>query len=71
MLTNSIEQMLIEGPSLQTRHRQGLIAVDLLLTCFQSGNIHSAQARIEVKVQLGFGASLAIAQAGKLFRIAE
>ena len=71
MLTNSIVQMLIEGPSLQTRHRHGLIAVDLLLTRFKSGDIHGAQTRIEVKVQFGFGASLAIAQARKLFRISE
>ena len=63
--------MLIEGPSLQTRHRHRLIAVDLLLTRFKPGDIHRAQTRIEVKVQLGFGASLAIAQARKLFRIAE
>jgi hypothetical protein len=71
VLNNSIEQMLIEGASLETRHRHRFIGVASLLTRFQFGDIHRAQTGIEVKVQFGFGAGLAIAQTRKLFGIAE
>ena len=63
--------MLIEGASLETRHRNGFFAVALLLTRFKFGDIHRAQTGIKVEVQLSFGAGLAIAQASKLFGIAE
>ena len=63
--------MLIEGASLATRHRNGFFAVALLLTRFKFGDIHRAQTGIKVEVQLSFGAGLAIAQASKLFGIAE
>ena len=63
--------MLIEGASLETRHRNGLFTVALLLTRFKFGDIHRAQTGIKVKVQFRFGAGLAIAQASKLFGIAE
>src|SRR5688572_13769055 len=63
--------MLIEGASLETRHRNWFFTVALLLTHFKFGDIHRAQTRIEVKIQLSFGASLAITQASKLFSISE
>src|SRR3989337_3308886 len=62
--------MLIEGASLETRHRKGVFAVASVMTRFQLGDIHRAQTGIEVKVELGFGAGLAITQPGKLFGIA-
>jgi hypothetical protein len=34
--------MLIEGPSLETRHRHRIIAVASLLTRFKLGHIHCA-----------------------------
>jgi hypothetical protein len=53
VLTNAIEQMLIEGPSLETRHRNRFIGLASLLTNCKLGQIHRAQTRIEVKVKLG------------------
>ena len=61
MLTNAIDQVLIEGPPLETGHRKRLVAVAVLMTCFEFGEGHRAQTGIEVKIEFGFGAGLTIA----------
>src|SRR5919112_6383747 len=63
--------MLMEGPTLETGHRKRLVAVAALMTRFELGKGHRTQTGIEVKVEFGFGAGLAIAQPGKLFSIAK
>ena len=71
MLTNAIDQVLIEGPTLETGHGKHVITVAMLLTCFELGKGHSTQTGIKVEMEFGFGASLAIAQPGALFRVAK
>src|SRR5688572_29713642 len=63
--------MLIESPTLETRQRNWGSGIVPLLMSFQLGHIHRAQTGIEVKVKLGFGAGLAVAQTCKLFGITE
>lgn len=63
--------MVMEGASLETRHRNRLFAGALLLTRVQFGAMHRAQTGMKVHVQLRLGAGLAIAQARKLLGIAE
>src|SRR5215510_16120499 len=49
VLTNSIDQVLIEGPPLEAGHGKGLVAVAILLTRFELGKGHRTQTGIEVK----------------------
>jgi hypothetical protein len=63
--------VLIEGPPLQAGHGKRLITVAVLMTRFELGEGHGAQTGIEVKIEFGFGAGLAIAQAGELFSVAK
>lgn len=51
VLTNSIEQMLIESPPLQARHGKGLVALTALLTHFECGQAHGCQTRITMTVE--------------------
>jgi hypothetical protein len=71
VLTNAIDQELIEGPPLETGHGKRLVAVAVLMTCFELGEGHGTQTGIEVKIEFGFGAGLAIAQPGELFGVAK
>src|SRR5688500_20269370 len=41
------------------------------MTRFELGESHRTQTGIEVKIEFGFGAGLAIAQAGELFSVAK
>ena len=50
---------------------EGLVAVAILLTRFELGQGHRTQTGIEVKIEFGFCAGLAIAQTGKLFGVAK
>src|SRR5438128_10804869 len=63
--------MLIVGPPLEACHGKGLVAVAILLTRFELGKGHRTQTGIEVKIEFGFCAGLAIAQTGKLFGVAK
>jgi hypothetical protein len=47
--TNALDQVLIEGPSLEACHGKRLVAVAVLMTCFELGKGHRAQTGIEVK----------------------
>jgi hypothetical protein len=69
--TNSIDQVLIEGPPLEACHGKRLVAIAGLMTRFALGEGSRTQTGIEVKSELGFCASLAIAQTGKLFGVAK
>ena len=71
MLTNAIDQVLIESPTLETGHGKHVIAVAIWMTRFEFGEGHRTQTGIEVKVEFGFGAGLTIAQPSKLFSIAK
>jgi hypothetical protein len=63
--------MLIEIPSLETRHgERGLRRIGTLAR-LQLCKAYGAQTRINMKAQLVSGARLAIAQARELFGIAE
>src|SRR5215510_15403167 len=63
--------MLIEGPPLEACHGKGLVAVAIVLPRFELGKGHRTQTGIEVKIEFGLCAGLAIAQTGKLFGVAK
>src|ERR671926_72667 len=63
--------MLIESPPFETRHGKRLGGVSSLLTRFKLSEGHSAQTRVEVKVEFGLRAGLTIGQARKLFAVAK
>jgi hypothetical protein len=71
VLTNAIDQVLIESPTLETGHGKHMVAVAILMTYFELGEGHRTQTGIEMEIEFGFGASLAIAQAGELFGVAK
>ena len=71
MRTNSIDQVLIEGPPLETCHGKRLVAVAVLMTRCELGEGHRAQTGVEVKIEFGFCAGLAIAQTGELLGVAK
>ena len=71
MLTNAIDQVLIEGPTLEAGHGKRSVAVAALMTRFELGEGHGTQTGIEVKIEFGFGAGLAIAQAGEWLSVAK
>jgi len=63
--------VLIEGPTLETGHGKRLAAVAVLMTCFELGDGHRTQTGMEVKIEFGFGAGLAITQPGELLGVAK
>jgi hypothetical protein len=52
--TNSLDQVLIEGPSLEACHGKALVAVAVLMTCVALGEGHRAQTGIEVNIKFGW-----------------
>ena len=71
MLTNAIDQVLIEGPPLEAGHGKRLVAVAMLMTRLELGEGHGTQTGIEVEIEFVFGAGLAIAQTSELLGIAK
>ena len=53
MVTNSIDQMLIEISPLEAGHGKRLLRVPSVLTSFELGQANGAQTGVEVKVKLG------------------
>ncbi len=71
MLTNSVDEMLIEGTPFETGHGKRCHWLPALLTSFEFGQRDCAQTGIEVKVEFGLGARLTVGQTGKLFGVAK
>src|SRR6266704_4084574 len=71
VLTNAIDQVLIEGPPLATCHGKRLVAVAVLMTRCELGKGPRAQTGVAVKIALGFCAGLAIAQTGAFLGVAK
>jgi hypothetical protein len=71
VLTNSIDQVLIEGPPLEGCQGTGLVAVAIVLTRFELGNGHRTHTGIAVQSALGFCAGVAVTQPGQLFGVAQ
>jgi hypothetical protein len=66
MLRHWLDQMVIEGAPLETRHGKDGRGVPVVLTCIPLGQRHRTQPGIAVQVALGLGAGLGVGQTAKL-----